>query len=422
MLETYLSKKDCCIAILGADEHLVALVRRIVARWPDVRWVAAYDVPSDYQPLVRHLCGPIVFREDWEAMLVEPADTVWLISSRPITTSAYQRRCDQLRQLARCENLAIVVHPPCDSVLAYELESDSEKKARWIVYHPALLDPVLRPLLQSNSYASWQVTPSWQQLAIDRQMPPCSPEQVRIELSRDILWIHRTCGQIEKVGGWGGALHGQDFTLALQMQTDRGTLVRWSVRSGEPPQAHWTYTAPDVQVDAQYNPTAQRWSLSVNPPELSVGVTGNASEESLDLLATWDEFCFAEETVDTVLEAVKRQKNLEVVRIPYSEETHFKGVMAAGSCLVLLFLVFLLVVGAIVGGFRYSYPRSGMLDDMPPSSHTWPLLLRLWPVYLLLAFLALQILLLFARPRRPAPSNETSPRNQDTRSASLTNG
>jgi hypothetical protein len=298
--------------------------------------------------------------------------------------------------------------------LAYEVLIEREQRGTWWVYHPALCDSLFQQLKKVAVQNSGQDIAGTEQLLIEWQRPSCPPQMLRAELSRDLLLVSALCGPIEKVGGWGGALGGDNFDLALQLQTARGVLVRWSLAAAAEPQVRWTWVTGRQGISCIYHVGTGTWRVGDEDHESlrhiwSQGEADGAVDVSHPCGAEWAEFCHAEDALDTVVKAVSRRKILDVTREPYSEESAFKGVMATGSCLVLLALLLILVIGSIIEGIRYPSARArwrmeqrqsaqqGYAPSQPVRSSR-PLWWRLWPVYPLVFFLALQGLRVLIRP------------------------
>jgi hypothetical protein len=97
-------------------------------------------------------------------------------------------------------------------------------------------------------------------------------------------------------------------------------------------------------------------------------------------LPNWEDACRALELVDLTEESVRRGKTLTVNNERLTEEDTFKGMMAAGGCLLLMATLMLLFLVAVVDGLRLPV-------------RDWAVW-RIWPVALLVLlglFLILQL-------------------------------
>ena len=109
--------------------------------------------------------------------------------------------------------------------------------------------------------------------------------------------------------------------------------------------------------------------------------------------------------VDRVQQSLRRGRTIELHREQYSEEGTFKSLMAAGSCLLLMAGLVVLLVFCTVEGVRMAVtdaaslpPEVGSAAEAGPPR--WPLWLRLWPVYPFALLLLLQLFrLVFAGSR-----------------------
>jgi hypothetical protein len=96
---------------------------------------------------------------------------------------------------------------------------------------------------------------------------------------------------------------------------------------------------------------------------------------------TWDDICRALEITDAVQRSVKRQRTIELYHEQVTEQETFKGMMAAGGCGMLMWVLLLLMVAGLVEGLQLPIRNLAI----------W----RLWPFFLfapLVIFLALQLL------------------------------
>jgi hypothetical protein len=97
---------------------------------------------------------------------------------------------------------------------------------------------------------------------------------------------------------------------------------------------------------------------------------------------------------------LRRKRSIDLHLADRSEERTFKAFMSAAGCLILVAILLVFFVLAVVEGFRVPLQDTTVTlpADEPPEP-TRPLLLRIWPVYPLLAFLALQLFVRFARSK-----------------------
>ncbi|GIW92092.1 MAG: hypothetical protein KatS3mg110_0133 [Pirellulaceae bacterium] len=393
--------------ILGMDATLKALVRLLAMGGP-IEWRAAFDVPPDFHDDLRHLCGIYTFRDDWESLLGESSALTLLVSGWPDDPWLQQRRREQLSRLAATDLNVVAVHPPCDVLLGHQIVAERLGRAAWQVFHPALIDS---DYLRFERWCTDSETSQGArliQLSVERRRPRCPASEVWRDLSSDLVLVERLAGPIERVGGWGGALSTGPFQLALQMETRLGTLVRWNLLESDRATAHWTAERASATATAEHQASTSRWTFR---PE------GDRQEQSAPSQSAgvptigWEQAVHAVEVMDSIEVAVRRGRNVEIVQDGYNEEAAFKSRMAVGGCLLLLFLLALLIVGSILEGFRYPFVRSGETfsgsgdSAANPGSTADSLWWRLWPVYPLLLFLALQALRWLLRP---APASAKS--------------
>ncbi len=391
--------------ILGADRFLLELVR-FISKGGSIDWMGAFDVPSEYRPWIQRYCGQIEFSDAWERLLAETQQVTVLASTWPHEREAQDRRREQLLRLATTHFPLIAVHPPCDPILGYQVAAEWHDRPRWRVFHEALLDENYRRFERIARKLFALYPEATVHLIVDRQMTCDSTHEVRTILLRDLLLVERLAGRVRRVGGWGGALAGGPFQLALQMETDRGALVRWNLGQAPSSLTRWTaqvganaFQAEEGLPALGWRLIGENWSLWANE------ATDVARRESLGQqsqeLCCWDAAIHAEEVLESIESAVTRGRNVEVFRNSSSPDAAFKSRMAVGSCLLLLFFMTLLLVGAVIEGFRcpfrtlrhrsgYDSLERGQAHDTPDSQP--PMLWRLWPAYPLLLFLLFPIL------------------------------
>jgi hypothetical protein len=130
----------------------------------------------------------------------------------------------------------------------------------------------------------------------------------------------------------------------------------------------------------------------------------------------WSDASRAQEVTELAERSTERGRTLELYHEDHSEEETFKGVMAVGSCAILMLSLVILIVGSVIEGIRLPYvnhPQSGVDDgsnDPTGSTSVQPaprgaLWVRLWPVYPIAFFLLLQLLRL-AFPKKEKESSK----------------
>jgi hypothetical protein len=128
-------------------------------------------------------------------------------------------------------------------------------------------------------------------------------------------------------------------------------------------------------------------------------------------MGTWFDACRDLEIADHVAASLRRKRTIEIRRDGNPEENAFKGIMSAGGCLILLICLLVMLGLAVLEGLRMPLLANPdeVLEMRDLDKPRWNILLRLWPVYPLLAFLALQALLMVAKS-----GHSEKPKDQDS--------
>jgi len=162
--------------------------------------------------------------------------------------------------------------------------------------------------------------------------------------------------------------------------------------------------------------TSGPWSLRVGGEQIEFAVHDDAQAciERLQLAiaesepgsdSDWEAICHDLDATEQVERSLRRKRTIELRRDAQNEEGAFKGIMSAGSCLVLMLTLLLLMVFAVVEGFRMPLVDTGALGESGEAAPRMHVLLRLWPVYPLVAFLSLQLLVFVAKKARASSSD-----------------
>ena len=122
----------------------------------------------------------------------------------------------------------------------------------------------------------------------------------------------------------------------------------------------------------------------------------------------WESVCHDLDAVEQIERSLRRKRTIEFRRDAQNEEGAFKGIMSAGGCVVLMLALLLLMIFAVVEGFRMPLIDAEAVRASGEPVHRTHVLLRLWPVYPLAAFLLLQFLVFVAKKPKANPT-ETTP-------------
>jgi len=389
-------------ALLGVDHDALELIGQLCrAREHELR--VAYGV-DDHLETVRDLAPGVEIGDAPEALLARQEIDGVIVATSP-DQDARER---QLRILVQGGLRLVVMLPICDSLTAYELEMiRSGTSSVMIPYssgrgHPAIEH--LSELIRAGDQSPIGVV---EQIVFERHMAHRRRNTVIPQLCRDGHLMARLIGDIEGVSAMGDR-DDPYKNLSVGLNGSRGMTARWNVvptgtalhgtielhgENGKatleiPADGPWRF-----EVEQGKGP-AQSW-----PNWDAAGAVVKELDGQRAGMGTWFDGCRDLEIADHVAASLRRKRTIEIRRHGDPEENAFKGIMSVGGCLILLVCLLVLLGLAVVEGFRMPLLASPeeVVGTPGQDKPRWHILLRLWPVYPLLAFLALQTLLLVAK-------------------------
>jgi hypothetical protein len=216
------------------------------------------------------------------------------------------------------------------------------------------------------------------------------------ELSPANLSVHCT-GTSQATARWSVAPPGGEresrIVMAGRVSTAKLTIPELPARSD-----CWVFQCDDPS--GSFHETSEPW----DEPKHFIEWLQRALEGD-DVRPNWPDACLGLEIVDSVRRSLRRKRAIDVTVGERSEEQTFKGYMSAMGCLLLVTLMAGVLVLAVIEGFRLPLRDTALPSEsgelQPPA---WPIWARLWPVYPLVIFLLLQLLLRLTRPAKPRGS------------------
>lgn len=369
-------------ALINADAESLTLAQTLVGAGHELTLVAdAGELRSALKAL-----GPDArFVDGWEDALAAGVEAV--IVGRSGDEAA---RLDRLRLLLQEKVPAVFVHPQSASALAYyELDMHRQASGSPLVpYEPTRSQPAIDML---------DALGRLDEVIIEHRAGSRSRRDVLDRFVRDVGSVRRFTGPCERVSAVGDLPEtASDGRLSVQMTTESGAIIRWSIGSaGHRDETHWRVIS-DAASAVLYPDEASDWPIEIiraGEPQkfnFTAGQTLAAAAQSvIDGLADpqqkqWREALADLELVEAVERSARKGRTVELYHEEASEEATFKGLMAAGGCLLLLLAIGLAITAATFGRFRL-------------------MIANIWPYALLLilaVFLGLQ-LLKFAFPKTP---------------------
>lgn len=407
---------------IGCDAPLLELVEA-AADHVDFHFLGSFGLPDEADPIADALRRRATARfntDDWRVLLSESVADLVIVGSRQ--TMPADESDEVLRRLFQTTMMIVPIHPPCEMLLAYELEMiRTDSRCAVYPYIPWEHHPEVARLISATSPQGafsgridqliWHRT-----VTNDRR----AAADVLSQLTRDATLLRRLMGEVTSVSATGGAsdeTRYSQLSVHLTGPVESGCVGRWSA------------TAPDASLGARLSivsgdqtalleisadgsscrcrlpddaadremitvPTAARFlaALAQHHPATSDDWNG----------MTWTEACRTLEITDAVIRSLSRRRTIELYHEVVTEQDTFKSMMAAGGCGLFLWVVLWLMIGSVVEGLRL------------PIRETF--LWRLWPATLfvpLVLFLALQLLQFVFHTDDTLENGQGQPANSD---------
>lgn len=423
------------LALLGSDEEALALAQAIVAS-PLHQLVVAYEPRPEHQDTLATSLRQGGIREDWESLL-HSTEVDGVIVARPEQQAA---RDEQLRKLVQAAMPLLILHPACEAIVGLELDMIRRDTGCVLVpFSPGRWHPGLERLVRLATADSDPPLGPLEQITFERALVDRGRQNVLDQLARDVSLLRPVMGEINKMTATGADASSASLAnLAVSLTGRDGLIARWTVLPADrTTSGQLTLVGGHARAVLQM-PAGSPWVLSIGGDQPQEVRFPEWSEPSAALaefdkaisgkapVPAWIDTCRDLEVADTVEISIRRGRTLDLSTETPTEEGTFKGVMAVGSCALLLLTLLVLLVGSVIEGMllprqRAEYQRqareqrAGTPDgsDRLPSPggerpSAWPLVVRLWPVYPFAIFLLLQLLrLVFRAPSsvRPARSD-----------------
>lgn len=338
------------LALLGVTPQALVLAARAAELGHEI--AIAYDAATDRTALLDAF-PRIRVRSDWESLLGErEVDAVIVAGPRlPEDEPADVReQCDdQLRKLIQAAVPLVVIPPVCEAIVGFELEMIRRDVKAVVV--PALTEPLHAAL---DDLANWLspkagVLGNIELIRMERALPLRRRLDVLSAFVGDAEVLRRLVGPLRRLTASGGKAEGEEkpslANVVVQAEGESGLAVRWSpvapenfsgarltVEGGEgrltlhmPLDGNWELAGPGIER------SYERLDSAVVFEELEQAI----SQESAPRI-TWLDACRAVEAAEAIDRSLGRGRTIELYNEEHSEESSFKGIMAAGGCLILL--------------------------------------------------------------------------------------
>jgi myo-inositol 2-dehydrogenase/D-chiro-inositol 1-dehydrogenase len=374
------------LGFLGLDAEMLTLAR--AAARCGHRLAAAFDVPEERARDWAAIAPTAQAADSWDALLGNQQIDAFVVS-RGANDDV---RGDQLRTLVQTGVPMLVAHPVHDSMLVYyELDMNRQESDPVIVpYVPQVWHPAIERL--SRWVADLAATHGHiEQVVIERGLTDRSRRSVLAHFVRDVEFVRKLAGEMTRIGAMASRGEEIDYAnLSVQMSGSSNVLARWSVvPAGRDEGAKLTLLAGREQAVLQIFESDRPWQLEISQhgessqetfPDWDAPRTVLARFEQAVAGASeppgWSEASRDMELADAIERSVRKGRTVDLYFEDHTEHGTFKGMMAAGGCLVLLGALALVIFATTAVNLQV------------PLAHFWPYLL----VAVLGAFLLLQLL------------------------------
>lgn len=340
------------LALLGSTPQAIAFVQGAVRLGHDV--TVAYDAGS-HKASLRDAIPVLRFRDDWENLLGEREIDALIVAGptlpEDVPSDLQERRDDQLRKLIQAGVPLIVIGPVCEAIVGFELEM-IRRDVNGIVV-PAWagpLHPMLADVAQWSDDKSAAALGKIELLGIERFLPLRQRGDVLPAFAHDAEILRRLAGPLVRLTASGAGRDGESkpslANLTVHAEAEAGYPCRWSVAAASSfvgAQLTLQRSADNLVLSM---PAAGPWELT-NPAgdretRLLDGVAAvlNELERAIQTGAepkvSWLNACRAVEAMEAIDRSISRNRAIELYNEEHSEESSFKGIMAASGCLMLL--------------------------------------------------------------------------------------
>ncbi len=394
------------LALLGCDHDTWRIVRAI--GMSSEHSLASIHHADEFRDRLIQVAPDAQWLDHWEALLISGEVDAVIVTPHG-DTLVFE---DQLRKLVQAKVPLIVVHGWRDALLAYELEMMREEAGGLILpFFPGWGHPALARVADILSQGESSPVGQPEQIVMERYLTQRDRSNVLAALARDISIVRRLIGQITSisaVGGEPGDTSLPHLSVSLTGTTD--VAGRWSVAPAtEGVAARLTLVGSQGTVVITAHDESQRWTLRIGN-ETAPNETFESFDEARAILeqldrersvlprdASWGAICHDLDAAEQVERSLRRKRTIELRRDSQNEEGAFKGIMSAGGCLLLTLALVVLMVFALIEGIRLPLLDTATVSDVASPVTRTHLLIRLWPVYPLVAFLLLQFLVFVAK-------------------------
>jgi hypothetical protein len=397
------------LAVLGYTPAAIAFLQQALRLGHEVR--VAYDAGGGKQEL-RDAVPTIRLRDDWEDLLGEREIDALIVAGpslpEDVPSDVQERRDDQLRKLIQAGVPLVIIPPVCEAIVGFELEMIRRDVQGVIV--PAWggpLHPAINDLLDCHDSHSAKAAPlgKAELVSIERSLPLRTRSRVLAAFAHDAEILRRIAGPFKRLTATGASSQGESKPSLsnLSVHAEGDVPIRWSVgMNGDSSRATLSEVGSEGSITLSM-PDQGGWQLagpglerSYDPHDSVAALIGELQsclEHSAQPRITWLDACRAVEAMEAIDRSIARNRAIELYNEEPSEESSFKGIMAASGCLMLLGTLAAL---SCAGGLAIFFPPGKRTGALGPEQygqfHSYWTWLQVCLIVPLAAFLLVQLL------------------------------
>ena len=350
-------------ALLGCDNKTL-LIADWIARTEGHSVNSIFQPDEFAEPLTR-LHPTASLSEGWESLLLNQEIDAVVVSMMPSGSAGVDQRADQLRKLVQESVPALMVHPVCESIVAFEIEMiRTDTNCPLIPYVPTKDHAAFGAFCAAVQDSESTVGPV-EQIVATRTCARRDRDAVLRLLAEDSVLIAELIGDVKSVSASGAT--GDDnanlANLAVTFAGESAAGARWCIEPAEDYEGVQLVAVADRGKITLWIPSeseSDRYRLSVNGQDVPVDewkidVAIEAAVERLESQIAGGESdadlarsFHALEIVDAVTQSCRRRRTIELLAEQPTEEDTFKAMMAAGGCAMLMWTLVLVILGPLL--------------------------------------------------------------------------
>ena len=334
---------------------------------------AIYVDEAESVPPAHH--SSICLLSDWAELLGVDANTKIFVALK-LGVDSHQ---DVVRSLVSNGFSLIIIDPSADSLFAYELEMIRTES-----------DAVLMPMCFAG-LSTLDIGTVIRKIDIRENVLTRQLNDITAALTRDLIQLAPIAGESKYLFALSPGTSvpispTAEIDISITIEMRNSTIIQWS--NSDNNHATTQYILSNERI---VEPQRSFFSASTDNQLAIVFSTPNPK-----LSPSWLDYAKARETAEMIPLSLKRGRQIELFETHPTETDAFKGVMSGAGCFLLLLTLAVIGLFATFDTIRLSDLRDlhQTTQSIPTTtfSERSPIILRLWPVYPFLLFIAVQFM------------------------------